>query len=261
MKALILATAIAVGFASYGGAAEVKKDTKKAPAVSAKAMTDKEMDTVTAGSFMVVLPPASLPAAASGRAFSYNLFIGKQASGPSPSGVVFYSCFIATTQVLMADGSSRPISAVNIGDQVLGENGEVNRVVDIEKPVLGNRKLYAFNHGPAFVTPEHPFMTRAGWKSMSPEATFAENNRFLVSALEVGDELVKLEAVTTRTKPMSVAFRASAQASLVQVEIQTKFSPLESAVAQDGDPSMIVYNLRLDGNNTYFADNYLVHNK
>src|SRR6476620_4363093 len=36
-------------------------------------------------------------------------------------------CFTATTQILMADGSSRPIAAVKIGDQVLGENGEVNR--------------------------------------------------------------------------------------------------------------------------------------
>ena len=48
MKAVILATAMAVGFASYASAAEVKKDTK-APVVAGKAMTDKDMDKVTAG--------------------------------------------------------------------------------------------------------------------------------------------------------------------------------------------------------------------
>lgn len=171
------------------------------------------------------------------------------------------SCFTATTQVLMADGTSRPISAVRIGDEVLGENGEVNRVVEIEAPVLGTRKLYAFNDGPAFVTLEHPFMTRAGWKSIAPEATFAENNRLSVGALKVGDELVNLETVTARAKPLSVAFGGKVQAPAVEVLIETTFSPLRSVVPHTGDPSMSVYNLRLDGNHTYFANNYLVHNK
>ena len=48
MKALILATAMAVGFASYANAAEVKKDTK-ARVVASKAMSDADLDKVTAG--------------------------------------------------------------------------------------------------------------------------------------------------------------------------------------------------------------------
>jgi hypothetical protein len=49
MKALILATAMAVGFASYASAAEVKKATKvPAPVVQAQKMTDADMDKVTA---------------------------------------------------------------------------------------------------------------------------------------------------------------------------------------------------------------------
>lgn len=173
----------------------------------------------------------------------------------------FFSCFTATTPVLMADGSSRPIAAVKIGDEVLGENGVVNRVVAIETPALGPRKLYAFNGGPAFVTPEHPFMTGAGWKSIAPEATFAENSNFSVGALQVGDELVRLETVTTRARPMTVALDGMARPPAVEVLVETKFSPLESATPHDGDPFMTVYNLRLDGNHTYFANNYLVHNK
>jgi len=170
------------------------------------------------------------------------------------------SCFTAETRVLMADGSSRPIAAVKVGDEVMGADGAVNRVVAIETPALGHRKLYGFNGGPAFVTPEHPFMTRAGWKSMAPEATFAEHNSFRAGALEVGDELVRLEAVTTRMRPVSVAFGGAMQASS-EVVIETNFAPLESTVPHDGDPFMTVYNLRLDGNHTYFANSYLVHNK
>jgi hypothetical protein len=52
MKALILAAAVAVGFVSYASAAEVKKDTTKAPVIAAKAMTDKDMDKVTAGYYV-----------------------------------------------------------------------------------------------------------------------------------------------------------------------------------------------------------------
>lgn len=173
----------------------------------------------------------------------------------------FFSCFTATTPVLMADGTSRPIAAVKVGDEVLGEDGAVNRVVAIETPALGSRRLYAFNGGPAFVTPEHPFMTRAGWKSIAPEATFAENNSFKVGTLKAGDELVKLQSVMVRPRPVSVALGGAMAASAVDVLVETSFAPLESAVPHDGDPFTTVYNLRLDGNHTYFANGYLVHNK
>ena len=171
------------------------------------------------------------------------------------------SCFTGATQIAMADGTSRPIAAVKIGDEVLGENGEVNRVVTIETPALGTRKLYAFNGGPAFVTPEHPFMTRAGWKSIDPQATLAETGSFSVGALKVGDDVVKLAAVTIRARPMTVAFGGAAPARALGVEVETKPSALNAIAPHDGDPSMTVYNLRLDGNHTYFANSYLVHNK
>jgi hypothetical protein len=49
MRALILAAAVAVVCTSFAGAAEVKKETTKAPVVAGKAMTDTDMDKVTAG--------------------------------------------------------------------------------------------------------------------------------------------------------------------------------------------------------------------
>jgi hypothetical protein len=52
--ALVAALTVALGSTAF--AAEVKKDTTKAPAVSAKAMADKDMDKVTAGT---VLNPVS----------------------------------------------------------------------------------------------------------------------------------------------------------------------------------------------------------
>ena len=54
---------------------------------------------------------------------------------------------------------------------------------------------------------------------------------------------------------------SEAQAPSVEVLLETKFSRLESITPHDADASMTLYNLRLDGNHTYFANNYLVHNK
>ena len=176
------------------------------------------------------------------------------------TSTVATNCFTRITQVLMADGTARSISEVTVGDEVLGENDKVNKVVDIEIHFLGDRKLYAFNDGLPFVTPEHPFMTRAGWKSMAPEATLAETGKFSVGALKVGDEVVRLEAVTKRAKPMTVAGELVPTPS-VEVVIETEFSELKSITPHDSDPSTMVYNLKLDGNHTYFANNYLVHNK
>ena len=172
----------------------------------------------------------------------------------------FFSCFTGATQILMADGTIRAIAAVKIGDEVLGENGEVNRVVDIETPLLGKRKLYAFNEGIPFVTAEHPFMTKTGWKSISPEITLAENKNLSVGALKAGDEVLRLDAVMKRPKSMTVGSSVVLEPP-VGVSIETKFLALDAVVSHDSEPSTIVYNLRLNGNHTYFANDYLVHNK
>src|SRR5439155_13024195 len=54
-------------------------------------------------------------------------------------------CFTAGTLIAMADGTSRPIEGVLVGDLVLGNAGRVNRVTEVLLPVLGQRPLYALN--------------------------------------------------------------------------------------------------------------------
>lgn len=164
------------------------------------------------------------------------------------------SCFTAGTRVTMADGSEKPIEQIEVGEQVLGPNGEVNRVLRIERPLLGERKLYSLNGGVPFVTAEHPFMTKEGWKAIDPNATAAENPSLTVGTLKPGDALVRLEgteapAVTaggSPTKPRTARLSSMA---------------LERFEARSADPKTQLYNLRLDGSHVYFANGYLVHNK
>lgn len=164
------------------------------------------------------------------------------------------SCFTAGTLVAMADGTSRSIEHVLVGDRVLGQNGSINRVVEIERPLLGHRHLYALNGSNFFVTAEHPFMTEEGWKSIDPAALAAEHSVLRVDRLAVGDRLLTLAAVAI---PVGAGGSINAEA----VDARVEAVALHSLVGQSADPATQLYNLRLDGDHTYFANGLLVHNK
>lgn len=134
----------------------------------------------------------------------------------------------------MADNTTKEIADVLVGDIVLGMDGAENVVTGTEIPTVGARKVFSFNDGKPFVTHEHPFMTSQGWKSLSPHATKEETHNVKVDLLMVGDYLVGLGA------------------PLVE---------LDQIDAHTFDPETPVYNLFLAGNNTYYANGYLVHNK
>lgn len=154
----------------------------------------------------------------------------------------------------MADGTSRPIEHILVGDLVLGNAGQVNTVMEIERPLLGERRLYALNESNFFVTAEHPFMTEEGWKSIDPTALVAEGSTLPTDRLAVGDRLLTLAAVA-----VPVCGGKASSSDVMDVRIETV--ALESLVGQATDPATQLYNLRLDGNHTYFANELLVHNK
>tara|TARA_R100000458_G_C8276535_1_gene251894 strand:+ start:614 stop:2218 length:1605 start_codon:yes stop_codon:yes gene_type:complete len=148
-------------------------------------------------------------------------------TGPGGGG----SCFVAGTLVTMEDGTLKKIEEVEIGDKVKGEEG-VNMVTDYDHPPLGDRKLYSINNGDAFVTSEHPFKTLEGWKSIDPEDTAKETD-LDVKKLDVGDIII------TGKDDVKV----------------------DSIEEHDGNAEDTVYNFILNGDRTYYADGYLVHNK
>ena len=136
----------------------------------------------------------------------------------------------------MADGSYKNIEDVVVGDIVKTENGN-NSVVELDHTTLGDRLLYSFNDdNNYFVTAEHPFMTRDGWKSIDPAATKREREdlyRELVGTLSVGDEI----------KTTSGEY----------IEITQILSQSE-----DDQP---LYNFHVENDPSYFANKLLVHNK
>ena len=142
-------------------------------------------------------------------------------------------CFVADTLVLMEDGSHKRIADIEIDDIVIGCTGH-NKVIGIEIPKLGDRELYTLNgNHPAWFTAEHPFyVLDKGWASIDPDQTF-EDHKFKVGSLTIGDI----------------------------VEKYTGSEEITSITVFNNDPELPVYNLLLDGDHTYFANDYLVHNK
>jgi hypothetical protein len=148
------------------------------------------------------------------------------------------SCFIAGTKVTMSDGTFKNIENIVVGDKVKGHK-EDNTVIKLDPTLLADRKLYSFNDNEHyFFTSEHPFMTEEGWKSIKPEKTKERDGielyEQLKGELKVGDKLV--------TDNGSVEIK----------DIKSK---------EISNPEMPLYNFNVSNDNSYIADNYVVHNK
>ena len=157
-------------------------------------------------------------------------------SGGGPTGGG--SCFIAGTKVKMADGTDKNIEEVVIGDEVQGETG-VNVVAELDWVQLANRKLYSFNEdGNYFTTSDHPFKTTEGWKSINPihtkERDGVELFEQLTGELSVGNTLLILNG-------------------------EKELNSIDSK--EIDNPELQLYNFNLDGDHSYYANEYLVHNK
>ncbi len=165
------------------------------------------------------------------------------------------SCFIAGTKILMADGSTKAIQAVRHGDYVIGHQGRLNRVIGIEQVALAGRRLYRLNGGGFFVTAEHPFMSAQGWKSIDPTMTQQENPQLRLQSLQVGDQLYRFKQYQLSLSHQgNLALQPTPAVDFELIELRQ----IDSIEA---DPETQVYNLLLDGNHSYIADDYLVHNK
>ena len=147
-------------------------------------------------------------------------------------------CFVEGTKITMADGSIKSIEDIAIGEQLIGKDGVVNTVLEYLRPVLGNRTLIAFNGGVPFITDDHPVLMKDGtWKSVDPTATLSKYVKLTdrnIGQLTIGD---------TIATPDGAGFE------IVTIERHQEHKDLQ------------LYNFSLDGNNTYVANDLVVHNK
>jgi hypothetical protein len=149
----------------------------------------------------------------------------------------FDSCFVKGTKVKMADGTFKNIEDVQIFDKLMGKN-EINTVISYDHWPLGGRDLIGINGSGPFKTPEHPLWTKEGWKAYDSERTKVEKpeiaNLMVNGNLVVGDEILMEDGTWKLVKSLEV---------------------------HSNEPEQVVYNFYLDGDNTYYADGMLAHNR
>lgn len=154
--------------------------------------------------------------------------------GEEPSAVV-PACFVAGTPVAMADGSTRPIEAVSVGDRVLAYDEARGwrvpaRVVRTYVQAGFGRELVRIN-GSLTATRSHPFYIEG--RGVRPARELA-----------VGDRLLGL--------PDGAKGARASRDAVVPVTVQ-EIEHLE--------PVPMVYNLEVSAERNFFADGLLVHNK
>jgi hypothetical protein len=146
------------------------------------------------------------------------------------------TCFTKETNVTLYDGTIVEIQDINIGDIVIGEDGSKNTVLSLISRDISDDMIYSINGNNAFVTAGHPFKTLEGWKSISPDVSREIDPELFeelgIKELKTGDQIITREG-----------------------------SILIDLIREVHVDSETVYNLDVDGNSTYFANGYLVHNK
>jgi hypothetical protein len=139
------------------------------------------------------------------------------------------SCFIAGTKITMEDGSYKNIEDISIDDIIKSKNG-TSKVL---KTIIheGEFEVYSINNSNYFVTEDHPFETTEGWKAINSENTF-EKHGINANVLKEGDILITKEG-----------------------------SEKITSIKMGEEKINTVYNLSVNNEHVYYANNYLVHNK
>ena len=184
----------------------------------------------------------------------YNIEVGGTHNYFAEGYLVHNKCFRSRVKVLLEDGSLKNIEDIEIGEKLIGKDGEINEVIDFHRPTLGQfndklstpLKMTSINGGEFDVSQDHIFMTSDGWKTPTAEKCKILHSNVLESEgiedikdLQIGDKIVTpngLEEVTS-------------------IEFKNEDSDLQ------------LYNFVLKGSKTYYVvmDGHdkpmLVHNK
>ena len=163
------------------------------------------------------------------------------------------SCFLAGSVVVMADGSLRLIEDVKIGEYVRGAYGEANKVLAIDRPLLGNRQVFLIN-GEHRTTDEHSHMRQD--RTLGPihmKAWLLDRGaRHDVVVDQVGTVeswLVPGIEDVTNIRPLEIGDE------LWTVNGAKVLSSIDSFVLP---ADTLLYNFVLDGSHTYFVEGYCV---
>ena len=157
-----------------------------------------------------------------------------QNAGYSVGG--YYGCFVAGSEVLMADFTTKSIESVIVGDLVINQSGKINKVTKLHHYPMVDRWLYKINEF-LEMTDCHPILTSKGWKSFNPDKT-----REIHPDLNIVGELEMLDVLINYDQESE-----SYTSDLTSIAKRKTLVP--------------VFNIDVDGDDTFVVNSFVVHNK
>ena len=159
------------------------------------------------------------------------------------------TCFAAGTEISLSNGDTKNIEDIVVGDIVLGWDGEkisegeviaTDNTHTVEShwkacERLGDEpSLYTINDTGIEFTPEHPFLTKEGWKSLVPDLKQEPyKSDSPAQVLTIGD----------------------------YINVNGEWEEVEKIKVVRSDATETVYNMTVDKLHSYIANGIIVHNK
>ena len=158
---------------------------------------------------------------------------------------VSMGCLMPGTMVAMADGDNKPIEKVDFDDEVFTHRGNTETVTYVtERQYDGDMvaiKVYGIAW-PINITPEHPVWVR-------PESPYADSNWTEAADVKIGDWVLTPNAVSKEKLYVEGAAYPDKEGLWRRVSSVVTFPA-----------STLVYNLDVDGDDSYVAGGIAVHN-
>jgi len=175
------------------------------------------------------------------------------ACGSSTATTEVTPCFLAGSLVQMADGSTKAIEEVQVGDRVLGAFGEINDVLALHRPLLGPVATMCNINGEHSTTNHHPHI--------SIDRQFYCGDPALVSATTYGREHDVIDETGATVKRLLKGLSAGRIQKLeTGVNLKTVDGARVVATLElyPMPPETQLYNLVIGGSHTYHVDGYAV---
>ncbi len=182
----------------------------------------------------------------------YNMSITASSSCSSVTEPVVLGCFDAGAQVTMADGTTKAIEEVAVGDSVVGAFGEINPVIALHRPLLGAGRMCRINdeHN---TTTHHPHIgADRGFYCPNPAALTKwaySRDHFVILADGRREKRTMTGVRGDRIKELTVG---------MSLQTTTGARVVESIADVPRSPFTQVYHLVVGGSHTFMVDGYAV---
>ena len=181
-----------------------------------------------------------------------DIFVYAHVSGCSDISGFVAPCFFKDAIVTMADGSTKAIEDVRVGDIVLGAFGEYNQVLALHRPLLGNNTMTNINND-HHTSSHHPHISYDK-KIYAIKPSVVMSDTYGKSHEVLDENMVPYQRFLAGLNPGRVE-QMELGVLLKTVDGSREVTFLDT---YEMAPETQLYNLVIGGSHTYYVDGYAV---